>query len=516
MMVVTTSLLAPAAQTFAVDRTNHGVLSKVFVTDGAAGIGTTTQQIWTAINAAYQSTTCIRPSYVTLLGDTSQVPTFEISLGSTPDPTNPAQMDPLFYEDPVASDMPYGMLHQGFTPSTPSTTDLSQDVLVGRLPAADLATATTEVSAILAYDDNPPAAGAFYQHVTAAAFFQPCPDNGCANSTETPSSQDMESFLRSSQTAAAFAAAADKTVNRVTSDESDHDPTLTITPMTFDNGMPITPGLTFDPTTADQHTSIENDIQAGSFLVWHSDHGYNDGSGWYEPEFGVPEVDATTVTGSALPVIWSSDCDSGKFDEPTYPNVVPFTPAAQFSNEWMETGRAAGFVGSSRISPVETDGYLLDGMADGLFPETENAIAATMGIAPLSPVVELGALLEADKTFVVATAGYVLSTNYDALGTMYEYNDFGDPSTVIRRDVPRRVVQGFHGRVSNGAVIIASTQPGISGAVVTLVRGGQYVGRGIIEHGRATIESPTKFGSLKGLSAIVAGDGFMATSISLG
>ena len=83
-MVITSSALELAAAEFATDRTAHGVLTKVFVTDGTDGIGRSLLQIWTAIHGQYESTDCIRPSYVTLFGDTSQVPTFEISLGSPP------------------------------------------------------------------------------------------------------------------------------------------------------------------------------------------------------------------------------------------------------------------------------------------------------------------------------------------------------------------------------------------------------------------------------------------------
>ena len=155
MMVITSSALQPAAETFASDRTAHGVLTSVFVTDGNDGIGVTPRDIWTAIDNEYSSATCVRPEYVTLFGDTSQVPTFAF-LGDTPGTTNPR-----FYEDPVATDMPYGFLHQGFAASLADITDFHQDVLVGRIPAPDLATATSEVAAITRYDDTPPTAPAF-------------------------------------------------------------------------------------------------------------------------------------------------------------------------------------------------------------------------------------------------------------------------------------------------------------------------------------------------------------------
>jgi hypothetical protein len=96
---------------------------------------------------------------------------------------------------------------------------------------------------------------------------------------------------------------------------------------------------------------------------------------------------------------------------------------------------------------------------------------------------------------------------------MLEYNDFGDPSTVIRRDVPVDLEPSFHISLSSGQVVMSSPQPGIDGAVVTLVRNGQYVGRGLITKGVVTISAPTKFTSLKGLSAIIAGDGFTSTTI---
>lgn len=219
--------------------------------------------------------------------------------------------------------MPYGFLHQGYAFGLQFISDFNQDVLVGRIPAPDLKTAMNEVAAITAHDDKPPTSGTFYSHVTAAALFQPCLaiqtdcGNSPGNTPVAPSIRDTQSFLRTSEFTASRAEAAGKAVNRVTADENNYD-TVPISPQTFDNGQPITPGLTFDLSSADMTSEIRQDIENGSFLVWHSDHGATNGVGWYEPPF-VEYGDVNGLSdGTALPVVWSSDCDSGKFDAPAW------------------------------------------------------------------------------------------------------------------------------------------------------------------------------------------------------
>ncbi|HXW81351.1 MAG TPA: C25 family cysteine peptidase, partial [Acidimicrobiales bacterium] len=387
MMMITSPTLTSVASTFAAERTADGILTNVFATGPTAdgGIGTTPQQIRNFIAKQYDNPDCRpRPSYVLLLGDTTVVPTFEISFGTT---TSNGTTNPNFPEEVVATDMPYGFIHQAsqvdasLAAGVDKITDYNPDLFVARVPVPDVdgqpsaSAAAAELAMIHNYEDNPPPAGsAFYQNVVGAEFFQPCPDiqDDCGRTANppysfTPTGQDEESFLRSSEFVGTEAAVAGKTFERVASDEANNDPGVTISPKTFDTGAPIPPGINFNGTG----TNISSDLDAGAFLLWHSDHGYTNGSGWYEPGYGEGDISSLREPGnSELPVVWSSDCDSGKFDSNTEssPYVTPgLVPG--YSEFWLEDGKAIGTVGSSRISYIYQDGFLLQGMGTSLFPE---------------------------------------------------------------------------------------------------------------------------------------------------
>ena len=120
-----------------------------------------------------------------LLGDTTVVPTFEISFGTT---TANGTTNPNFPEEVVATDMPYGFIHQAgqvdasLAAGVDKITDYNPDLFVARVPVPDndgqtsVATAAAELTMIHNYEDSPPPAGSpFYQNVVGAEFFQALP-----------------------------------------------------------------------------------------------------------------------------------------------------------------------------------------------------------------------------------------------------------------------------------------------------------------------------------------------------
>ncbi len=419
----------------------------------AGGIGTTPEQIRNFIANQYNNPDCRpHPSYVLLLGDTTVVPTFEIHFGTT---TSDGTTTPNFPEEVVATDMPYGFIHQAsqvdasLAAGVDKITDYNPDLFVARVPVPDIggqpsaSAAAAELTMIHNYEDNPPPAGsAFYQNVVGAEFFQPCPDiqDDCGRTANppysyTPTGQDEQSFLRSSEFVGTEAAVAGKTFERVANDEANNDPGVTINPKTFDTGAPIPGGINFNGTGTD----ISNDLDAGAFLLWHSDHGYTNGSGWYEPGYGEGNISSLSEpANNELPVVWSSDCDSGKFDSNTEsspyvtPGIVP-----GYSEFWLEDGKAVGTVGSSRISYIYQDGFLLQGMGTSLFPEEGNIFRVLLGGSPVAPVLQLGQLVVAAKSYMETETAADMTSDDGPRGSALEYNAFGDPSMAIWRTRPR-------------------------------------------------------------------------------
>jgi Peptidase family C25/Propeptide_C25 len=536
MIIITAPELETAADQYATDRSADGIDTRVFLTGStsAGGVGTTATQIRDFIAGQYDSSCAIRPSYVLLLGDTSLVPTFEISFGLH---TEGGKTVPNWFdeEDPIATDMPYGFIHQAAQVNkslgagkTNEITDYGQDLFVGRIPVDASgpdpeAAAMTEINSLHAYEDSPPASGSsFYGNVTGAEFFQPCPSiqTDCGRTASppapvTPSTQDTESFLRTSEFAGELAGAAGKTFKRVASDEANNDPGVTITPKTYDNGAAIPSGINWNGNAAD----ITADVNAGTFLLWHSDHGYTDGSGWYEPGFGTGSVYSVSPPGTALPLVWSSDCDSGKFDSAT-DGSLPYTvhgTEPSFGEAWLETDHAAAFVGASRVSPIYQDGYMLDGMADNLFPELGNLFRVLLGGSPVAPVTTLGPLLDAAKVYMQQETSADMATDIGAQGTTLEYNDLGDPSMQIWRNAPSPyIARSFGAVLGAGLVTVSDSQKGTNGTVVILQINGEILGAGILANGSARIPVSTGLSSLTGVTATLVGQGFLSAVIPAG
>lgn len=549
MMVITSPELQSAADSFAADRSAHGIITKVFVSgdsanDDAGHIGDTPEDILAYIAQTYNDTPlfndayfpCTRPSYVLLMGDTTQVPTFEISLGRHYD-SKKGKTVSNFWEDPVATDMPYGFVHQqaqvvrDIQSVADGTfhnyiTDYDQDLFVGRIPAANLDQANIIAGMIERYEDSAPAPtnSNFYKNVVGAEFFQACPDPeaSCrdAKGNSLALTHDRTSFLRSSEFVGTEAKVAGKNFVRVAQDEQIYGPAVPITPLTFDDGTPIPPSINFNGTAVD----IKNAVNSGAFLLWHSDHGYVSGSGWAEPLFYVDQLSLLNEPGEELPVIWSSDCDTGKFDaefllkDPSF-YQFPFVskPATNFGEQTLRLHKAIAFVGASRESPITGDGYMLEGMSTNLFPEKDNAWRKSISQPIESPVLELGPLLDAAKIFMAEQTSADLTKNFYAQGTLLEYNDLGDPSMPIWRDDPKIYQEpSFTSLLESGHVVVGSTQAGMDGTLVTLVdNDGITLGVGVLENGTATIPVSSDLSSLQGITAILSNDRFLSASVAL-
>ncbi len=535
MMMITSPALMSVAKTFAGERTADGILTNVFTTGPTAGggIGTTPEQIRNFIAKQYDNPDCRpHPSYVLLLGDTTVVPTFEISFGTT---TSDGTTTPNFPEEVVATDMPYGFIHQAsqvdasLAAGVDKITDYNPDLFVSRVPVPDVdgqpsvTAAAAELTMIHNYEDNPPPTGsAFYQNVVGAEFFQPCPDiqDDCGRTanppyTYSPTGQDEESFLRTSEFVGTEAAVAGKTFDRVASDEANNDPGVSIDPKTFDTGSPIPPGINFNGTDTD----ISSDLDAGAFLLWHSDHGYTNGSGWYEPGYGEGDISSLNEPGnSELPVVWSSDCDSGKFDSNTEsspyvtPGVVP-----GYSEFWLEDGKAVGTVGSSRISYIYQDGFLLQGMGTSLFPEEGNIFRVLLGGSPVAPVLQLGQLVVAAKSYMETETAANMTSDDGPRGSALEYNAFGDPSMPILRNAPLRFVNPvFHGSlVDANDVQLTTSQTGLDNTLVSLTVNGTYIGQGVLKNGSTVVHTDANLSKLNGTDALLNRDEYEPGTLTL-
>ncbi len=520
MMIVTDSALSGAANTLASARSKDGIPTNVFITDGTNGIGISVSDIRGTVQAELQHPNCIHPSYLTILGDVDHVGTWEVDFGTNVD--SKGVTHPNFFEQNVASDLPYGL--SNFTQLGLLTnpydnvidgtqlTDLAPDIFIGRIPATDINNANTLVSNTVSYEDTPPNQLSFYSHVTGAALYQPCSDLGCKDgkgNIETPSSQDHTSFLRTSELAGEMAGGAGKTFNPVVTDDSGNDAGQTINPQTLDNGDSIPSDVTsFSGNTSDISSSVNN----GSFLLWHSDHGYTDGSGWYAPGFGYNDINNLNV-GSMRPFVWSSDCDSGKFDHPSGVQFVTNGQNPSFGEYWLQDSQAIGFVGASRESPIYQDGFMLDGMASNLFPELGNVFLAFLGGTPVPPVEQAGILLDSARNYMATRTTSNLSADTTDKATELEYNLFGDPSMNILRDQPKNLM--LKSAILNGNIVNLANSNLPNGTELTVIQGNVPLGRGVVNNGALSLTiAPAS--SNAPITVVASKPGYLSSNQQLG
>ncbi len=502
LMVVTNTLLAPVADNFAASRIAAGISTAVFTTDGPQGVGTTNVAIRDAIAHEVTNSACrIRPSYVVIVGDTGQVPTFHFDPGD-------------FLEPDIASDLPFGFVHQwsqmhkltkpGLTLGAADVyvagdlTDLTPDVFVSRIPAAGVGEAFNMVNTITRFEDAPPLDAGYYTHVTGAEYFQACSELGCPGcppntkcdpsvpTAPVPSSQEVVPFLRPSEQAGLDAQVAGKTFTRVANDDSAAIVGQTVTPQQYYDGSSIPAGIDWTGSTA----QIKKAVDGGTMLLWHADHGNVDGSGWYEPNFLTG--DPAKLSPIAPPtIVWSSDCDSGKFDLPINDYNVADGRPDWYGHSWLGSGHGAAFVGSSRESYILESGWLLEGMGTTLFPELGNVWRAALGQKAVAPAPTMGALVAGAKASFrarIRNAG-VAPGDIQTNSVLLEYNLFGDASMPVYRKLPRQFdPNDFQPHLASDAVVVEGQAH--DGTWATVESGGLVLGRAFVQSGSTTIPVP--------------------------
>jgi Peptidase family C25/Propeptide_C25 len=316
MMVITNPATLAAANSFASARGAAGIRTRVFQTGTGTGfIGTTPAEIQTAIRNELLPSNflCIRPSYVTIMGDDDLVPTFPGVNG-------------------IPSDLQYSMKDD---------IDELPDLAVGRIIGNDQTAVQTAVDKIVSYENSPPP-GAWLRHATIAAQFQDDDNNG----------QENRTFIQFAETVRNGLVGHGETVDRIYGEHPGDNP------QKFNDGTNL-PAALLKPTFAWNGTGadVSGAWNDGRFMMVHRDHGWSDG--WGTPGFGTANVQALT-NGNILPVMLSINCSSGAYDY----------DETSFAGESLvkADGGAVGVFGDTRDSPTWHNTQIAWGFADGLLP----------------------------------------------------------------------------------------------------------------------------------------------------
>jgi Peptidase family C25/Propeptide_C25 len=465
LLVITNASTRTAADTYANARRAAGYRTTVReVGAGAWQIGTTPTEIQTFIRSRLNSTFCIHPSYVTIIGDDQLVPTWTATPGSIP------------------SDNPY---------STRDDADELPDVAVGRILGDDLAQVDTAIAKIIAYETTPPT-GPMLSRATVAAQFQ----------DDNLDGREDRTFVQFAETVRNGLAGLGVGVDRIYTDSP------VTSPAKFNDGTSL-PASLLKPTfpwtgNGADITTAWND---GRFLVVHRDHGWSDG--WGDPFYTTTDVDALT-NGAELPVLLSINCASAAYDI----DDTSFVQDALVN----PNGGAAGVFGDTRNSPSWHNSQIALGFVDALLPSIlpsegpatkqrvgDALVHGKLRLAGISPPASDG-----------STRSELYLWHYFGDPTMQMWG--GNPSQIV---LPPKIYEMTYKEIPPWPVpnppdpppyVVQVTLPvELAGQPISLLHRGEVVGKAIIgEDGLAEIAPLFGDGSVKPseLSIALDADGY--------
>jgi hypothetical protein len=490
MLVVTSSALRPAANTFAVGKNAQGIVTRVVeVGSGPGQIGTTPGEIQAFIRGHLNSQSCLmRPVYVVLFGNTAAVPTWIV----------PCSAGGNVADCNIASDLPYSLSNDS---------DLFADVELGRIPTPDPTNAAAVVTKILNYENTPPAPDGddFYHHATVTSYFQPplkCVLNEGASGTpdcdsatpnghweiDYPANTDTRGFTITAERIQNAMAAESYQVDRLyTTDDAN------VNPLNYWNGTPIPPHLRRPTFSWDANsTQFLDAYNQGRFLILHRDHGWPDG--WAAPTLHSGHVPFMT-NGTKLPVVFGINCASAAFDDPAHPSFVELQVTKP------DGGAFAGF-GDTRESPTWPNNHVALGFFDAFFPLTVSTYGSP------DPTRRLGDVLVRGKQYMATQEGFEWQSSGGTFVEHYLYGLLGDPSAqmwaaepmrfhppqidvhFVPFDFPKPGDPVFKVQVN---LPLGAGEPPALGTVATLFHDGEAIGRATVgADGTAEIIPDTK------------------------
>ena len=225
-------------------------------------------------------------------------------------------------------------------------------------------------------------------------------------------------------------------------------------------------GLGYIPATASHLTDwgasatrMNNDINAGCFIVQHRDHGGE--TGWGEPNYSNSDLDG--LSNTMLPFVFSVNCLTGKYNWSSECFTEKF--------HRMEQG-ALGLIGASETSYSFVNDTYVWGMYDGMWPEFmpdyPSAAAKNAGPENLRP------------GFANVTGKYFLEASnwpYNPESKEVTYHLFhmhGDAFTILYSEVPQSLTVSHPGVLYIGATSFPVTAD--EGSVIALTVDGEIIG----------------------------------------
>jgi hypothetical protein len=342
------------------------------------------------------------------------------------------------------------------------------DLAVGRIPINTVAEAQTVVDKIIQYEQYPPWSFGFYDSILFASYFQDGGNDGRADRAFAETIEELRDY---------FAAEGYGHLPReYTTNSSD--------PRWYDDGSPIPaalrmPGFPWDGSAE----GIIDEIDSGTFLVLHRDHGGR--SGWGDPDFRTHDL-MDLDNGTLLPVCLSINCQTGWFDNETDDAILGTGSGSEsFAEEFLKMeGGSVAVIAATRNTPSYPNNDLIKAFVDGIwndmlpgFPPAGSDAAEFEGSG------RLGDSLNYAKFYVASRWTGVSNCQRE-----FElYHVLGDPTMEIWTEYPhpRLVRLPFEAVIPHRWDYWFPLE--MEGIIATLIQEGEILGQGISSKGGVAI-----------------------------
>ncbi|MBD3237695.1 MAG: PKD domain-containing protein [Candidatus Eisenbacteria bacterium] len=203
-------------------------------------------------------------------------------------------------------------------------------------------------------------------------------------------------------------------------------------------------------------TRINNDINAGSYLMLHRDHGYE--YGWGEPDYDKYDLDG--LMNSMLPFVMSINCLTAKYDY----------GAETFTEKFHRMGQGAlGLIGASEVSYSFVNDTFVWGVFDSMWPDFDPGYNdRSIGQDDLRTAVAHAS----GKYYLEASSWPYNTSSKDVTYNLFHHH--GDAFMTLYSEVPQNLAVSHDSQLLTGATSFTAQADG--GAVIALTVNGEIVG----------------------------------------
>jgi hypothetical protein len=442
-LIITARALVNEAHLLADWKTHRGMVTCVRTT---AQTGDSASAIKSYIQNAYDSWNP-PPSFVLFLGDAELIPTNYMT-------EHPQQQ-------PAGSLIPTDLYY-----ATVDGSDYFPDISTGRISVDTASQTHNIVTKLIEYERNPPYRASFYSTVAMAAYFQ--------DDDDLTGYEDRD-WIRTSEGIASYFGGMGYDEVRIYYARS------LVSPLYYRNGNPLPfyllrqNGFPWIGSTAE----IVDWVNAGTLILNHRDHGMR--WLWVTPELQVSHVQSLS-NGKRLPMVFSLNCETGWFDNETdAAGHGTSETEVNFAEAWQrnQNGGAAGITAPTRISYGGYNDHLDKGLIDAIWPDF---LLYTPSPDPFSShEYKMGQVLNYARMYLATIYGESLYRQI----TFEMFHYFGDPTTEIWTAQPYSMAVQHSPVQYTGATSYSVRVE--DGALVSLVRDGQILGRAVSSGGKATV-----------------------------